>query len=92
MSDCEEHVKCINQWFRPKITIPSWCRTAGMGDCRTCKPCAENLKCVGYCPAPGFIKVEVEENVDGRHGGLDAYGGVHERFCGDTPDSKTSET
>jgi hypothetical protein len=81
---------CINQMFRPKISIPSWARPDDIGDCTTCQPCKNNLECGGYYPAPGLIEVEVVDNDNGRDGVLDDSGGVCNSSSRSPSDNKTS--
>jgi len=57
-------IRCINQLIRPKVQIPKWMWwDDGIGDCSTCKPCPQNLKCKGYTPV-SLMGVEVQTSKD----------------------------
>jgi len=86
VSACEEHKKCINQLFRPKMAMPVWMRPKGMGDCTTCKPCENNTACTGFYPAPGLLIVTVGDEHAESDGDLDDNSGVCDGDSGDTPD------
>lgn len=88
MPACKVQGKCINQLFRPKTYIPVMIRGLSMGDCTTCQPCAKNLECTGYYPAPGLGTVGKHDDDDNKSdGSVDDNSGVHDGPSGDSTDN-----
>lgn len=82
--------KCIQHLFEQKLVLPDWVFPPGTGNCTKCVPCAKNLECESYYPAPAISNFEVEADGIERDGNMDDTGGCNDGSSGDPTDNKAT--
>lgn len=80
--------KCIQHLFEQKLVLPDWVFPPGTGNCTKCRPCARNLECNSYYPAPAISTFEVEGDDIERDGDMDDTCGDIDGVGGDPTDNK----